>query len=460
MTERIIKILIILTLMAEVGLFFTGSLSAQDNYTVIVKCYPVATNGTGTISGVEGTSTANPYYKYRFEYTTQSGNINVSYKWTQTANKSSFSSYNYGWVNFNIAGIPRNASIMQEPSMYLWPIDEYNSSAFQLNFGHNSSSSVIFPTTSSFSSTSAANYPDGASDFSIFARVIKTHGLGSAMFYSSNSGSYNSCILGDGWGGLCGSLTQSRASGIESFMVAITGGYGTTTSVFKAYGANAAASRKPFLAVCYAMPWSVTQSVQTPAASVCANSQFTLTAGATIQDVTYTPVSWQWYSATASNGDYSPMGGVTNASTYATRHPSSITKVWYRFYQTINMLTNAVNSESSTYSFTTCNTASIRVSQCCTALGSNPTFSATQVGDRSVTLTWSGMSHVDHFVIRYGVDGGLGFNEITVDRNASSKTIERLTNGRSYYFQIQAIGASGYCDTQLSDKIYLAPRCN
>ena len=252
-------------------------------------------------------------------------------------------------------------------------------------------------------------------------------------------------------------LEKARSSNISSFGIAFAG----YSHSYYTVGMQAK-SNSMSLKITYIAPWS---AAITPSAgivsSVCSGDPYTLSA---LMDnnnpyVSITPTSWAWYSATASNGAYSLMGS-TNQSTYAVTAPSNTGSIWYKYNQSINMMSNnTLETKASSYSITFCNPGSIYVSQCCTSLGSSPSFSATQVRDRSVNLQWSGMDHVDHYVIRYGVDGGVSFKEIIVDRNTTSKLIERLTNGRSYFFQIQAIGASGYCDTQLSTKIYLTPNC-
>lgn len=212
----------------------------------------------------------------------------------------------------------------------------------------------------------------------------------------------------------------------------------------------------------------ISPSVSRGASSACASSgSYTLTASQRINTsyVSMAPVSWTWYTARSSAGPYSSVGQ-TNASTYAISAPTSTGSIWYRYAQKVNFSANStLETKTNAYTIGTnyCSPNFVYISQCCTALGSNPTFSATQVGDRSVTLTWSGMSHVDHFVIRYGTEGGITYAEKTVSGTSTSTTINNLTNGHTYYFQIQAIGASGspgFCDSQLSTKITLTPNCN
>ena len=62
-----------------VFLLFAGMLSAQDNYSVIVKCYPAATNGTGHIIMTEY------YYTYSSRSTSKIGNNSTTTKSTATS---------------------------------------------------------------------------------------------------------------------------------------------------------------------------------------------------------------------------------------------------------------------------------------------------------------------------------------------------------------------------------------
>lgn len=360
-----------------------------------------------------------------------------SMSFTSNGPRSSYTTY-IGWVNFSITNIHPSGAISTIATLNIWQTS---------NVAH--SESIYNPTVTP-AAADASYWGSLASNYlRTFSSVAQTTTYQTLSIDASRLKSMR---------------TNAASTSISTYMLAFNPGTSPAHKLNIA-GANAATSKKPYLAVQYAAPWSVaiTPSANPNKTSVCANDGvFTLTAAQTVDTryVSISPTSWSWYSATASAGPYLPMGG-TNASTYAVTAPSNTGSVWYKFNQSVNFYSNStLETKANTYSITYCKPGSIYISQCCTSLGSNPTFSATQVSDRSVTLTWSGMNNVDLFVIRYGVDGGVSFNEITVAGNETSKLIERLTNGRSYYFQIQAIGASGYCDTQLSTKTYLTPECN
>ena len=255
-------------------------------------------------------------------------------------------------------------------------------------------------------------------------------------------------------------LEKARSSNISSFGIAFSG----SSHSYYTVGMQAK-SNSMSLKITYIAPWS---AAITPSAglvsAVCSGDPYTLSA---LMDnnnpyVSITPTSWAWYSATASNGAYAPIGS-TNASTFAVTAPSNTGSIWYKYNQSINMMSNnTLETKASSYSITFCNPGSIYVSQCCIQINSNnpPSFGVCSVSDRSVTLNWNNLgTNVDHYVIRYGVDGGLSFKEITVAGTASSKLIEHLTNGRNYYFQIKAIGKSGYCDSREFSTTYLVPAC-
>ncbi len=501
MTDRIIKILIIVTV-AMPFFLFASSLFAQDNYTVVVKAinqiaggqmtrmYSTGTQsystkqftgvyvnnqlkstGWKTISLTTGTysSTTPPpgfytaFWGSRENYslstsfnaaanisvgmkTTRTSTVanNLTYKvtrWSQPKTESwgyssvyTATTFYRAYINFPLTRIPACGTVSEVE--------------FELYGQHYQYSMGYLP-----------QIPGGVSqsDWNLLSNTnygsysINTYGR---YAYTLNNAAKNQ-------------MNDNLRNGVTSYGIAFRREITPSTLTYYAPWTNNNASSlgyDPSMAIAYSAPWScaITPSASPNTSSVCANDGvFTLTASQSVNTnyVSITPTSWAWYSATASNGAYSPIGS-TNASTFAVTAPSNTGAIWYKYNQSINMMSNnTLETKASSYSITFCNPGSIYVSQCCTSLGSSPSFSATQVRDRSVNLQWSGMDHVDHFVIRYGVDGGVSFKEVTVAGNATSKLIERLTNGRSYFFQIQAIGASGYCDTQLSTKIYLTPNC-
>ena len=162
-------------------------------------------------------------------------------------------------------------------------------------------------------------------------------------------------------------------------------------------------------------------------------------------------------------------GTFTANSSHSTtvQAPANTGSVWYKYMQTIKITTNATcapfGATSKSYTLTNCRPASVLVKQCCTSLGGTLSFTGNQTGDRSVTLSWGGLTNtsgIDHYVISYGT--GPTYKQIEVAANRTSIEIGNLTNGRTYHFEIQAIGKTGspsYCNSNTAT-VNLSPVCN
>lgn len=474
---------------------FVGFASAQENYTVIVKC-PVVGVGTSIISSTYSVT----YNRYHPDYSASRTGASYSYSTGGiSANRSTTASLTYGgqgnsyhsswstlrqslgFVNFNIAGIPNSITALGA-TMTLKPtpgnnMKNYLFSIYGLNnIPANSNSSNWAPLTNA-TTNGWYNYyiTSGTNSYTIGMWNSNTY-ISSYSEYSVSS-TYSTYTVGYKF---FHDLTSARANNVTSMGMAFSnsGFYTWNSSSQTSFSIN---SNSLSLNVQYSAPWS---RIMTPAAKVSANASST-TACAGSGTITlsasqnynnqYVPLSaaktWQWYSATnGSNGAYVTMGGtftVNSSHSTTVQVPANTGSVWYKYSQTVAVTTNAncspVGATSMRYTISRCSPACVLVSQCCQSLGGNPSFSVRQTRDRSVHLEWSGMSHVDYFVIRYGVDGGVSCKDLTVPGTATSQDIDNLTNGRSYYFQIKAYGASGspsYCDSDISTKIYLTPECN
>ena len=474
---------IVTALLILLCLLFAGSLSAQDNYSVIVKCYPASNSSSGTFYY---TSYYTSFYSYKSTkrgagssaittytstklattYSTAIGNILASYSssstlstdsdydwtvllvynaFTTSSTMISYSSTSYarGWVNFSIANIPTFTSISSAATLNFWQTS---------NVAHGE---TIYNPTVTPAGTASGYYNSLTSNsLRSFSSAAQTTAYQTVTINANRLKSLRS---------IAGSTS------VSTYMLAFAPSLNTSYKLNVA-GANAATSKQPYLAVQYSAPWSkvLSPSAKVPATSACATGgTYTLTASQA-QNTSYVsvvPKTWTWYSATASGAGYAYIG-TTTASTYTVSGLNDPGTIWYRYAENASMVSNTARSTLSSYytiGTNLCSPAKIEFK--CTPLPSNPTFSATDTGDRSVTLTWSGISGTDHYLIRYGVDGGISFKEITVPYGTDTVTIENLTNGREYYFQIQAIGgieASGcqYCTTQLSTKAHVTPDCD
>ncbi len=464
-------------LLILVFLFFSGTLSAQDNYTIIVKCYPANNNRTGYAMHAYGShhytcttksgrttrvhGTAHIGTKKTFILTT--GNISAYMSSSSTITGRTNSTFTgtgpviyyssvIGWGDFSITNI-NTCQFTLSPMSFV----------FYQSLNSNNTITYFNPSVSPPAYTSSADntisYVYG--NWTVSGDCYSYYTQSMCNYYSSLNTASNS---GTGWKTntlATARLSSALADGRTDFMLVVSSNSGR----FQAYPAGN--SNQPYLKVQYAAPWScvISPLARPNTSSVCANDGvFTLSASQSYNSnyISVSATSWEWYSATVgSNGPYSPMGG-TNMSTYAVTAPSNTGSIWYRFNQSLSLVSNStLETMSNTYSITYCSPGSVYVSLCCTPLDNNPTFSATQISDRSVTLNWNGMSNVDHFVIRYGTEGGVSFEEISVPGSITSTTINELTNGHTYYFQIRAISSSSdYCDTPLSTKVPLTPVCN
>ncbi|MBQ6276964.1 MAG: fibronectin type III domain-containing protein [Bacteroidales bacterium] len=556
------------TLLIAFCLLFAGSLSAQDNYAVIVKC-PVISGQAGymqesaystykTSYSNSSTSTANlasatskysnslitgaryritssktnytnwtgygssssygPYYatytssavvasysktgaigaSASSSATSKSGSLPASMTGRVTVTKTaSVSQTNrIGFANFNIANMPTSVTVAGAVLSYsqliagtrsltgygisatpsaanssVWgtfTTNNYNSVYYYLStIGSGTCSRYLIPV----GGTETAYTTSWGTYYSSYW-LTGTYTLSNSNFYSSNHDMFTNFYRGASSASSY-MITQYRAyMEMEKARENNKSAYGMAFSQYYIYpssGMSAATSAMNLL-VTYQAPWSVvlTPSAKTPASSACATGgTYTLTASQSMNTsyVSVSPQTWTWYSATASGGPYASIG-TTTATAYTVSGRNDPGTVWYRYAEKASMVSNTARSTVTNYytiGTNLCSPAKIEFK--CTPLPSNPTFSATATGNRSVTLTWSGISGTDHYVIRYGVDSGISFKEITVPYGTNTVTIENLTNGREYYFQIQAIGgieASGcqYCTTQLSTRAHVTPDCD
>ncbi len=487
-------------------LLFAGSLSAQDNYSVIVKC-PVIGSQTGYMSTYQSMSSSSWSTKTSRgagSSKSSSGSArasNTGYAWatgtmqafsrsTYTTSRSSYTTqliavvynsygtYNsytsastqskaLGFANFNISAVPSFVAKANGATMTLKDATslKHQFSIYGLKTIPTANNSANWAYLTNATSNGMYNYftTNGNASYSLGMWNTATYTYNSSNTLSSVSSSYSTYTY---YYKFYHDLISARTNNVTSMgMMFSEYGYGTSTS----YSFNVPSSNIS-LNVQYEAPWSkvLSPSAKVPATSACATGgTYTLTASQSMNTsyVSVSPQTWTWYSATASGGPYASIG-TTTASAYTVSGRNDPGTVWYRYAEKASMVSNTARSTVTNYytiGTNLCSPAKIEFK--CTPLPSNPTFSATATGDRSVTLTWSGISGTDHYLIRYGVDGGISFKEITVPYGTNTVTIENLTNGREYYFQIQAIGgieASGcqYCTTQLSTKAHVTPDCD
>lgn len=439
---------------------FVACVSAQDNYTVIVKCYPIDTKSSGYMvyTGVASSiaTTIAPPYGASSNGTTSSagalvykvsnsGNINAKYNSSlittsyttsgggqyQARGSSSISEINYtgscGFVKFNVSNSSYVGTISSQIILNLWRSDTNDKNSVK----------VYQPTLSNG-----------------WIEITKKN----LINVWQNSSTFIPITIPTGGGVILN-------SSMTSSMLAFVQYGGTSSNSISFYGANCATtSRRPYLAFLYSAPWSavISPSATTGAASECAVcGKYTLSASQDYNSsyVTISPTSWKWYSATdGSNGNYSLMGGTT-ASTYAVTAPTNTGSVWYKFRQTVNFYSNStLETKANTYSINHCSPACVYVSNC-SSIGS-PSFASYSPGDRKVTFELGIVDNADHYVIRYGTVGGLGYREKVVSAgDEGNVVIDNLTNGHTYYFHVQAIGAEGYCNTLFSDSVRIMPKC-
>lgn len=511
-------------------LLWAGIASAQDNYSVIVKC-PVVSSQTGYMGVTSSTSG----YVSKTKSSTASGGTNKSYSAATKASawlvsngpgnstQATYSSVNYGlyngpvsvwysykstWVtystktagaagvpgsgtatmtykqstssikslgyaNFNISAVPSFVTSVNGATMTLKDASAttHQFSIYGLKTIPTANNSANWAYLTNATSNGYYNYysATGTSSYS-----VGMWGTGTYTFYSSGtvqSISSPSSVSSNTWSyKFFQDITSLRANNITSM------GMMFSANPYTWLGFNVPSSNIS-LNVQYQAPWSkvLTPSVKTPTSSACATGgSYTLTASNTFSTnyVSIAPKTWTWYTATASGGPYASLGSTTG-STYTVSGLNVPGTIWYRFAEKVNMVSNSTRSNVTDYYTIKTNICSpAKIAFTCTSLAT-PNFSAESgVDDRSVILKWTSSPNVDHYVIRYGVEGGIGYKEINVSANGSSlitQTISNLTNGREYYFQLQAIGAADasgcqYCNAPTSitaaTKFPLSPECN
>jgi len=512
-TSKVLNLLVLF-------LFFFASLSAQDNYTVVVKCSP--------ISGQNG---------YMLRHSSKNGQCSYSL-YTSSAVyayvDASYGSYTVdliGYANFNISNLPTNLTIgladitfNQVPSasshepvtifgmsatptaansveftklvsrtvynssntsqIYTWGKDSYAAFAhttgaanktysqylIHVPWGYTSAYTTSIGQASSTLSSlvGGAEYPTGTLTLSHSTFATKYHDALASMYTvsSTNNGAWSYSA-----GYLCAyyDIENARKSSKTNFGMAFSQGDNRNLPGISA----------PTSAMCmhitYMAPWScvLAPSVRTSASSACVGDGIISLTASQNNGTAYLPIAaktWQWYSGTnGSNGTYAAIGGTFTAnSSHSTtvQAPANTGSVWYKYIQTIKITSNAtctpLGATSKTYTVS-CRPASVAIVQCCTPLGGTLNFTGNQTGDRSVTLSWGGITNTSgilHYVISYGT--GPTYKQIEVDASRNSIEIGNLTNGRTYHFEIQAIGNTGspsYCNSNTIN-VNLSPECN
>ena len=97
----------------------------------------------------------------------------------------------------------------------------------------------------------------------------------------------------------------------------------------------------------------------------------------------------------------------------------------------------------------------------CRALAT-PTLTITETSDRQVTVSWENVTGASSYNLYYGVNNPASGieNVYNAEMVTSPYTVERLTNGRTYYFAIKPIGSGDYCvDNPLSPVSSDIPHC-
>ena len=486
---------------------FVGSLSAQDNYSVIVKC-PVVSGQTGYMSTYQSTSytscktstsrgagsaasgsssgrTSTTVYNYstgalsafsRSSYTYSSSTktdreIYVVYNaFSSTTWYTSWqtSSKALGYANFNISAVPSFVASANGATMTLK--DASTITHTYIIYGlktiptANNSANWAYLT----NATSNGNYQyystNGTASYSMGMWYTGSYSGNSSISLSSKSSTYSTYTY---YYKFFHDLMSARTNNVTSMgMMFSEYGYGTYTS----YGFNVPSSNIS-LNVQYEAPWSkvLSPSAKVPATSYCATGgTYTLTASQSMNTsyVSVVPKTWTWYSATASNGTYRSIGS-TAASTYTVSGRSDPGTVWYRYAENASMVSTSSRSTLSSYYTIGTNLCSpAKIEYKCTPLASSPTFSAsTESTDRGVKLRWNQVTNASGYVIRYGMAGAVNYATVTIDSGSTTEyEITGLTNGREYHFQIQAIGgvaASGcqYCNTDFSADDF-TPECD
>ncbi|MBR5984006.1 MAG: fibronectin type III domain-containing protein [Bacteroidales bacterium] len=503
------------------SLLFASSLSAQDNYTVVVKCSP--------ISGQNGYMLRHSSRNGQCSYSLYTSSVVFAY---ENASYGSYTVNLIGYANFNISNLPTNFTIgladitfnqLQSASSY-HPVDIYGMSATPTTANSVEFTKLVSRTVYNSSNTSQI-YTWGKDSYAAFAHTTcttnKTYSQylihipwGYTSAYTTSVGQASSTLssLVGGAAYPTGTLTLSHSTFATKYHDALASMYtvSSTNNGAWSYSAgylcayydieNARKSSKtdfgmafsqgansnlpgisaPTSAMCmhitYMAPWScvLAPSVRTSASSACVGDGIISLTASQNNGSAYVPIvatkTWQWYSGTnGSNGTYATMGGTFTANTShstTVQAPANTGSVWYKYIQTIKITSNAtctpLGATSKTYTVS-CRPASVAIVQCCSSLGGTLTFNGTQTGDRSVTLSWGGITNTNgilHYVISYGT--GPTYKQIEVAANRNSIEIGNLTNGRTYHFEIQAIGKTGspsYCNSNTIN-VNLVPICN
>ena len=551
--------------------FFFASLSAQENYTVVVKCPTIANQcgsfirtATVTYKGSKGSnvsSTAASNWRDTYTYNaTASGALGYSLATStlvyaglsesfKTANAGTYSTTRrsanvtktystiVGFANFNIANIHSNLTVYNAAVSYpaagkkvltAVGMDRIPSAANSAEF----TNLLFYPRstgTSVYTDTKRPYYNCSTGASTIISHTLinayssNTAYTTSVYYYSSlltylsvpeyPSGTHivtNSTYITRYHDGLANAYRLSTSKSdyayyattaypiaffdIENtrqtttrfgiaFIPGAQGIYSNSLYAWYDYSAStntavlSAATSAMNLLITYAAPWScvLAPSVRTSASSACVGDGIITLSAMQNEASIYVPIvatkTWQWYSGTnGSNGTYATMGGTFTATALPSLTvvaPANTGSVWYKYLQTIKITTNAtcapLGATSKSYSLTNCRPASVLVKQCCTPLGGTLTFNGTQTGDRSVTLSWGGITNTNgirYYVISYGT--GPTYKQIEVEASRNSIEIGNLTNGRTYHFEIQAIGKTGspsYCNSNTIN-VNLSPECN
>ena len=482
---------------------FVGSLSAQDNYSVIVKC-PVVSSQTGYMSTYQSMSSSSWSTKTsrgagssasnsgsnkasNTGYYLATGTMQAFTKSTYTTSRSSyttqliavvynsFGTYNsyssgstqskaIGYANFNISAVPSFVAKANGATMTIKDASshKHDYSIYGLKQIPTAANSANWAYLTN--ATSNGHYNDYISSGSASYTIGMWYSSlsNSSITLTSVSSSYSTYTY---YYKFYHDLISARTNNVTS-MGMMFSEWGTATS----YSFNVPSSNIS-LNVQYEAPWSkvLSPSAKVPATSACATGGiYTLTASQA-QNTSYVsvvPKTWTWYTATASGGPYESIG-LTTATAYTVSGMNDPATVWYRYAEKASMVSTSSRSTLSSYYTIGTNLCSpAKIEYKCTPLASNPTFSAsTEPTDRGVILRWNQVANASGYVIRYGMAGAVNYATVTIDSGSTTEyEITGLTNGREYRFQIQAIGgvaASGcqYCTTDFSADDF-TPNCD
>jgi len=488
-------------------LLWAGIASAQDNYSVIVKC-PVISGQTGYMSTYQSMSSSSWSTKTSRgtgNSKSSSGSArasNTGYAWatgtmqafsrsTYTTSRSSYTTqliavlynsygtYNsytsastqskaLGFANFNISAVPSFVAKANGATMTLKDATSltHQFSIYGLKTIPTANNSANWAYLTNATSNGMYNYftTNGNASYSLGMWNTATYTFYSSNTLSSVSSSYSTYTY---YYKFFHDLISARTANVTSMgMMFSAYGYSTySTNIFNVPSSNIS------LNVQYEAPWSkvLSPSAKVPATSACATGgTYTLTASQA-QNTSYVsvvPKTWTWFTATASTGPYASIGSTT-ATAYTVSGRNDPGTVWYRYAEKASMVSNSARSTVTNYytiGTNLCSPAKIEFK--CTPLASSPTFSAsTEPTDRGVILRWNQVADASGYVIRYGRAGAVNYATVTINSGSTTEyEITGLTNEREYHFQIQAIGgvaASGcqYCTTDFSADDF-TPNCD